>query len=249
MKSKATTVEDYLAELPEERREALQAVRAVILDNLPKGCQEGMQYGMIGYFVPHSVYPAGYHCDPKQPLPFAALASQKNYMSIYLMCIYSDREHEKWFRDAWTKTGKKLDMGKSCVRFKKVEDVPLKVIGQAVKRVSTKRFIEHYESVVRGTGRKRSASPTKKKAVVKKTPRSSKPSTKKSRPRKKTTAGRPTKKKSRRQNVFEKSNSPSRTAGGSDANTDRPAGPDWSRPGRVNAPSPALTGRLSPRGE
>ena len=108
-----------------------------------------MQYGMIGYYVPHSVYPPGYHCDPKQPLPFAGLASQKNYMSIYLMCIYGDGEHAAWFREAWAKTGKKLDMGKSCIRFKKLDDVPLKVIGQAIKRVPVKKYIEHYESVIK----------------------------------------------------------------------------------------------------
>ncbi len=112
-----------------------------------------MQYGMIGYFVPHSVYPAGYHCDPKQPLPFAGLASQKNHMSIYLMCLYSDSDLQEWFRAAWTKTGKKLDMGKSCVRFKKIEDVPLKVIGQTIKRVPAKKFIERYESIT-ATARK-----------------------------------------------------------------------------------------------
>ena len=149
MQSKATTVEQYLAELPADRREVLQAIRAVILANLPPGIAEGMQYGMIGYFVPHSVYPPGYHCDPKQPLPFAALASQKNYISIYLGCIYCDGEHEAWFRAAWAKTGKKLDMGKSCVRCKKIDDVPLKVIGQAIKRMSTKKFIERYESAVK----------------------------------------------------------------------------------------------------
>ena len=145
MKSKASTVQQYLAELPEDRREALQAVRLAILKNLPKGYEEGMQYGMIGYFVPHSLYPAGYHCDPKQPLPFAGLASQKNHMSIHLMGIYSDREHEAWFREAWAKTGKTLDMGKSCVRFKTIDDVPLRVIGQAIKRVPVKKFVKHYE--------------------------------------------------------------------------------------------------------
>jgi hypothetical protein len=108
-----------------------------------------MQYGMIGYFVPHSVYPPGYHCDPKQPLPFACLASQKNYISVYLGCVYTDPEHEAWFREAWAKTGKKLDMGKSCVRFKKLDDVPLNVIGQAIKRVPVKKFIEHYESAIK----------------------------------------------------------------------------------------------------
>ncbi len=149
MQSKATTVAEYLAELPEERRAALEAVRQTILKNLPKGYEEGMQYGMIGYFVPHSVYPPGYHCDPKQPLPFACLASQKNYISVYLGCVYADPEHEAWFREAWAKTGKKLDMGKSCVRFKKLDDVPLNVIGQAVKRVPVKKFIEHYESAIK----------------------------------------------------------------------------------------------------
>jgi len=149
MQSKAATVEQYLAELPEDRREALQAIRRTILKNLPKGYEEGMQYGMIGYFVPHRVYPPGYHCDPRQPLPFACLASQKHYISIYLGCVYMNPEHEAWFREAWAKTGKKLDMGKSCVRVKKLDDVPLNVIGQAIKRVPVKKFIEHYESAIK----------------------------------------------------------------------------------------------------
>src|SRR5688572_8959727 len=97
MQSKAQTVNDYLAELPDDRRAAIEAVRKVIRKNLPKGYEEGMQYGMIGYHVPHKLYPPGYHCDPKQPLPFAALASQKNYMSVYLMC-YMDGKMDKWFR-------------------------------------------------------------------------------------------------------------------------------------------------------
>jgi hypothetical protein len=168
MQSKATTVEQYLAELPVERREALQAVRAVILKNLPKGYAEGMQYGMIGYYVPHSIYPPGYHCNPKMPLPFASLASQKNYISIYLMCIYGNKEHEAWFRQAWAKTGKKLDMGKACVRVKRIEDVPLEVIGQAIKRVPVKKFIEHYESVLKGTAAKQSATGGARKSATKK---------------------------------------------------------------------------------
>ncbi|WP_145377172.1 DUF1801 domain-containing protein [Symmachiella dynata] len=155
MKSTATTVEQYLAELPDDRRKAIEAVRAVILKNLPSGYEEGMQYGMIGYFVPHSLYPAGYHCNPQEPLPFASLASQKNYMSLYLMCTYSDPGQETWFREAWAKTGKKLNMGKSCVRFKKLEDLPLKVIGQAIKRVSVKKFISYYESATQGTNTSR----------------------------------------------------------------------------------------------
>ena len=167
MQSKATTVDEYLAELPDDRREVLQAVRTVILKNLPKGYEEGMQYGAIGYFVPHSVYPPGYHCDPKQPLPFAGLAAQKNHMAIYLMSVYSDSAVEKWFRKAWTATGKKLDMGKSCVRFKKIEDVPLQVIGETIKRVPVKKFIENYESATKNVTRKRAS----KTAVKKKTPK------------------------------------------------------------------------------
>ncbi len=154
MQSKARTVKEYLAGLPDDRREAIEAIRAVVLKNLPRGYEEGMQYGMIGYFVPHSVYPAGYHCDPKQPLPFAGLASQKNHMAIYLMCIYGDPEHATWFRAAWSKTGKKLDMGKSCVRFKKIEDVPLRVIGEAIRRVPAKKFIEQYEETINFAGKR-----------------------------------------------------------------------------------------------
>lgn len=150
MQSKAKTVQQYLDQLPEDRREAISAVRDVMLKNLPKGFEEGMQYGMIGYYVPHSVYPAGYHCNPKEPLPYASLASQKNYMSIYLMCIYGDEKHREWFIEAWKKTGKKLDMGKSCVSFKKLEEVPLKVVGQAIKRVTVKKYIEFYEHATRG---------------------------------------------------------------------------------------------------
>ena len=148
MQSKAKTVEAYLRELPEERRDAIEAIRKVILENLPKGIEEGMQYGMIGYFVPFSVYPAGYHCDPKQPLPFASLASQKNHMAIYMFGIYTMAEHRDWFVEEWKKTGKKLDIGKSCVRFKKLEDVPLEIVGKAIKRMSVKKSIEFYETAI-----------------------------------------------------------------------------------------------------
>ena len=147
MQSKATTVEQYLAELPEERRRAIQAVRKVILKNLDKDYEEGMQYGMIAYYVPHRVFPAGYHCDPKQPLTYAALASQKNYMSLYLMTVYGSPDELKWFEQSWAKTGKKLDKGKSSIRFKKVEDLALAVIGEAIKRVPAKKYIERYEAI------------------------------------------------------------------------------------------------------
>lgn len=154
MISKATTVKQYLAGLPADRRAAIQGVREVILKNLDKDYQEGMQYGMIGYFVPHSVYPPGYHCDPKQPLPFASLASQKNYMSLYLLCTYGSTQEEDWFRKQWAKTGKKLDMGKSCIRFKKLEELPLDLIGQAIARVPARALIEQYESVIKTSGKK-----------------------------------------------------------------------------------------------
>ena len=149
MQSKAATVEAYLAGLPEDRRQALEAVRKVVLKNLDKDYEEGIQYGMIGYYVPHRVHPPGYHCDPKQPLPFAGLASQKNYMSLYLMCIYGDSEHAEWFRRAWAKTGKKLDMGKSCLRFKKVDDLALEVIGEAIKRVPASKYIKHCVAAIK----------------------------------------------------------------------------------------------------
>jgi hypothetical protein len=156
MQSKATTVSAYLAGLPEDRRTALEAVRRVIHKNLDKDYAEGMQYGMIGFYVPHSVYPPGYHCDPKQPLPFAGLASQKNYMALYLGCMYGDTRDAAWFREAWAKTGKKLDMGKACIRFKKLEDLPLEVIGQAIKRVPAKKYIADYEAMRDAPGGHRS---------------------------------------------------------------------------------------------
>ncbi len=167
--SKPKTVKEYLAALPSDRREALEAIRAVINKNLSPGFEEGIQYGMIGYYVPHSVFPKGYHCDPKQPLPFASIASQKNHMAVYLFCIYGNAENENWFRDAWLKTGKKLDMGKACVRFKKLEDVALDVLGKAIKRLPAKKFIAYYEEAMdtRGSAKKPSA---KKKAAGKKKP-------------------------------------------------------------------------------
>jgi len=149
MQSKAATVRQYLAELPEDRRAAIQAVRDVILKNLDKDYEEGMQYGAISYYVPHSVFPAGYHCDPSKPLPFAGLGSQKNYMSLGIMCIYGGSGEEKWFRAAWAKTGKKLDMGKCCIRFKKLDDLPLDVIGEAIRRMPVDRYIGYYESTFR----------------------------------------------------------------------------------------------------
>jgi len=155
MISKAATVKAYLASLPEERRAAMSQVREVILKNLDPEFEEGMQYGMIGYFVPHSIYPPGYHCDPSKPLSFAGLASQKNHLSLYLMCIYSDAKQQAWFRKEWAKTGKKLDMGKSCIRFKKVEDLALPVIAKAIARVPARKYLKTYEAILQVLGEKR----------------------------------------------------------------------------------------------
>jgi len=148
VKSSATTVARYLASLPAERRRALEAVRAVLRANLDPVYPEGMQYGMIGYAVPHRVFPLGYHCDPSQPLMFAALGAQKNYMSLYLMSVYGDPGEERRLRAGFARAGKKLDMGKSCVRFRKLEDLPLEVIGEAVARVPAKACVARYLRVL-----------------------------------------------------------------------------------------------------
>jgi len=146
MQSKAGTVTEYLAGLSADRLAAISEVRATILKHLPDGFTEQMQYGMIGYVVTHTVYPGGYHCDPRQPLPFAALASQKNYMALYLMSLYQDSEMERWFRGEFKARGLKLDMGKSCVRFRKLEDLPLDVVGAAIARVPVADYIRRYEA-------------------------------------------------------------------------------------------------------
>jgi Domain of unknown function (DU1801) len=148
MKTQAKTVEEYLKSLPPDRRAAISAVREAILANLPKGYEECMYYGMIGYVVPHSIYPAGYHCDPRLPLGLACLGSQKNYMAIHLMNVYGNPATEAWFRKAWLATGKKLDMGKACVRFRKLEDVPLAVIGEVFARTPVKTYIAAVEKTL-----------------------------------------------------------------------------------------------------
>jgi hypothetical protein len=145
MKTQAKTVEEYLKSLLPDRRAAISAVREVILANLPKGYEERMSYGMIGYVVPYSIYPAGYHCDPSQPLPLACLGAQKNHMAIHLMNVYGDPATEAWFRKAWLASGKKLDMGKACVRFRILEDVPLAVIGEVFARTPVKKYIAAVE--------------------------------------------------------------------------------------------------------
>ncbi len=143
--SKAATVEQYLAELPEERRAVISAVRDVILKNLPEGYEETMNWGMICYEIPLSRYPVTYN---KQPLSYAALAAQKNFYAVYLSALYcgtDNAKREDWFRKEFEKAGKKLDCGKSCVRFKKLEDLPLDVIGAAIRIATPEQFIQYYE--------------------------------------------------------------------------------------------------------
>jgi hypothetical protein len=150
MPSPVQNVEAYLAAQPEDRREILQALRKVILASLDGDYEEGIQYGMIGYYVPHRVHPAGYHCDPRQPLPFAALGAQKNHLSLYLMAVYGDEGLRDWFEQAWKASGRKLDMGKSCVRFRRLEDVPLDVVAEAIRRVPAKAYVARVQSALSG---------------------------------------------------------------------------------------------------
>lgn len=148
MQSKAVTVDEYIDELPAERKQPMQELRKIIKKNLPRGFQECMGYGMAGYVVPHSKYPAGYHCNPKLPLPFMGFASQKNFISIYHMGIYADPKLYKWFTDAHAKASpKKLDMGKSCIRYKKPEDIPFALIGELATKMTPDDWIGLYEKL------------------------------------------------------------------------------------------------------
>lgn len=146
MTSKATTVDQYINEAPEDRRAALLQLRTIILENLPKGFQEEISYGMIGYVVPHSIYPKGYHCSPELPLPFMSFASQKNSINFYHMGIYAKPDLYNWFVAEYPKHSKqKLDIGKSCIRIKKPENIPFKLIGELAKKMSVSEWIETYE--------------------------------------------------------------------------------------------------------
>lgn len=150
MQSTATTPEAYLAELPEERQTPIKKLRQTLQDNLPEGFQETMSYGMLGYVVPHSLYPAGYHCNPKQPLPFISLASQKNYIALYHMGLYSDLKVLEWFKSEYAKqVPTKLDMGKSCIRFKKPEQIPYDLIAELARKVSPQEWIATYEREIK----------------------------------------------------------------------------------------------------
>jgi len=179
MRSKATTVDAYLASLPADRLEALTTLRKLLRGHLDHKYAEGMAYGMIWWSVPHSLYPAGYHCKPEQPLPFLGLASQKGHMSLHLFGLYCDQVDGKpgallrWFEDAWKKSGKKLDMGKACLRFKKLDDLALDVLAELLRRMPCDDFVALYERSF-GSARpakKASASKTvQKKASTRKSP-------------------------------------------------------------------------------
>jgi hypothetical protein len=161
-----TTVATYLAALPAERRAVVEAVRKVVNDNLPKGYEEGIQHGTIGWYVPKSLYPAGYHANPKLPLPFIHLAAKKAHFALHMMCLYGSRTLNTWFVAEYAKSGKKLDMGKACVRFRRLEDLALDVVGRAVARVPVGKMIAGYEAAL-GAGAPKTKAARKTKATVK----------------------------------------------------------------------------------
>lgn len=144
------TVQDYIEKLPDERKEAFNRLRETILKHLPSGFEECISYGMIGYVVPHSLYPKGYHCDPKLPLPMINLANQKNFIALYHMGVYANPDLLNWFVGEYPKHSKsKLDMGKACIRFKKMNDIPYDLIAELIAKVSVEKWIESYESAFR----------------------------------------------------------------------------------------------------
>lgn len=150
MQYKANSPEDYINQVPKERQIAVKKLRETINQNLPKGFEEGIQYGMIGYYVPHEIYPDGYHCNPKEPLPFMSFASQKNSVNLYHMGLYSVSEIHDWFINEYPKySSRKLDMGKSCIRFKKVDDIPYELIAALCKKITVKNWIEVYETNIK----------------------------------------------------------------------------------------------------
>ena len=147
MTSEAKNPDEYISSLPEERKIYMEKLRNVILKNLPKGFEEGMNYGMMGYYVPHAIYPKGYHCKPSDPLPFMGFASQKNTINFYHMGIYANKDLYDWFVAEYPKySTRKLDMGKSCIRFKKFDEIPFDLIGELATKISVEDWIATYES-------------------------------------------------------------------------------------------------------
>jgi len=150
MQSKAESIEAYLKEIPETKRLYFEKLRITIIQNIPAGFKEQMSYSMIGYIVPHSIYPNGYHCNPKLPLPFVNIASQKKFMVLYHMGLYANKELLNWFVNQYPNYSKyKLDMGKSCIRFKKYEDIPMELIGKLMKKITVKEWINIYEKEIK----------------------------------------------------------------------------------------------------
>lgn len=150
MQYEANTPEEYIAQVPEERKEVMEQLRKVIRENLPKGFEEGINYKMIGYYVPHSIYPEGYHCDTSLPLPFMNIASQKNSINLYHSGIYAKKELLDWFVEEYPKHSKrKLDMGKSCIRFKKIEEIPFDLIAELCTKMTVQEWVEIYETNVK----------------------------------------------------------------------------------------------------
>jgi uncharacterized protein YdhG (YjbR/CyaY superfamily) len=147
MTSSATTIDEYIASLPEDRAPVISMLHEIISANLPEGFEACMSYGMIGYVVPHSLYPAGYHCTPKLPLPFINLASQKNYISLYHMGLYADEKLLDWFTHEYAKTRYKIDMGKGCIRFKNLSEIPYALMTELAKKVPVEKYIARYESL------------------------------------------------------------------------------------------------------
>jgi uncharacterized protein YdhG (YjbR/CyaY superfamily) len=146
MESKAKTAEEYIDALPDERKSVIKQLRTVLLNNLPEGFAEVMNYGMLGYVVPHTLYPNGYHCDRKLPLPFINVASQKNFIALYHIGIYADEELLKWFQEEYSKhCSSKLDMGKGCIRFKKPDQIPYDLIAELARKKTPQEWIAQYE--------------------------------------------------------------------------------------------------------
>ena len=150
MQIKADTPEEYISKLPDDRKEAIGKLRKYILENIPIGFEEQISYGMIGYVVPHSVYPNGYHVNPRLPLPFISIASQKNFIALYHMGLYSNNELLDWFKEECSKHAQaRFDMGKGCIRFKNIDQIPYKLIGELVSKINTEEWIRIYESQIR----------------------------------------------------------------------------------------------------
>ena len=150
MTSDAKTPEEYVNTLPQDRKDAISKLRKFILKSLPRGFSETISYGMLGYVVPHSTYPEGYHCDPKLPLPFMSIASQKNFVGVYHMGIYANKELYDWFVNEYPKhSNRKLDMGKSCIRLKKIEEIPYELIGELASKMTPNEWIKIYENAIK----------------------------------------------------------------------------------------------------